>query len=454
LLISKVKRFVKEFQLFYPGEKVLLGISGGVDSVVLLEVMIALAEEYHLKLAVSHYDHKIRKASVEDAKFVYGLCKRKGLPFIVSSAPVPRYAKREGLSLEMAGRELRYRCWQRLCKKYDFQKLALAHHLDDLTEEIFMRLIKGTGKRGLAGIPIKREGFVVRPLLFVTKDEILEFAEKRNLSWREDHTNKDLRFFRNKVRHLLIPFLEKNFNKNLKKSLKKTALIVSEEEELIEDIALQKFEEVKFLSEGDISLKVGELKRINPVLRRRIYFLAFREAGVPLFRIGFSHLQGIENLILNRAKGPVFLPGGYKVYRGPGYVVFTKKVFSCPYFEVKVSDTGIFDLPISKKLKVVKVPFASDWTYAGNVMAFCGDKLNFPVIVRKRKPGDRVYLPRLGHKKLKKLLWEKKIPVYLRDEVLVIEKEGELIGVWGIYIHPDYRLTESCKEAIVFQLID
>ncbi|NPA39953.1 MAG: tRNA lysidine(34) synthetase TilS [Thermodesulfobacteria bacterium] len=452
MLLRKVKNYIQKYELFQHGERVLLAVSGGVDSMVLLEVMEEVAKDYRLKLFVSHFDHKLRKNSIEDAIFVYNTCKKKRIPCFLSAAPVAEYAKREGLSLEMAGRELRYTLWNRLCAKYDLQKVVLAHHLDDLAEEIFMRLIKGTGKRGLAGIPIKREGRIVRPLLFVTKDEIISFAKQRGISWREDYTNKDLRFFRNKIRHILIPFLEEKFNKNLKNSLKKTALIIAEEEELIEELAREKFREIAFSYEGELALKFYELKKLHPVLRKRIYFIAFKQAGVPLFRIGFSHIEAIETLVVSRARGPVYLPGDFKVYRGPGYITITKKVFALPYFELTVSEEGTYELPTGQVLRVYKKRITQDMITPLNSMTFSAEVLDFPFIIRRRKPGDRIFYEKVGHKKLKKFFMEQEVPAFLRDRVLIVEHKGKIIGVWGLYIHPEYKVKEDTKEVVVLQL--
>ncbi len=452
MFISLVKKYIEKFGLFRKGERVLLGISGGLDSVALLEVLYLLRKDYELTLFVSHYDHKIRKDSVEDALFVYKLCKERGIPFFYSSAPVPAYAKREKLSLEMAGRELRYNLWFRLAKKHDFQKIVLAHHLDDLAEEIFMKLIRGTGKRGLAGIPIKREDLIVRPFLFLTKEEIRKFALERGLKWREDYTNQDLRFLRNKIRHILIPFLEKNFNKNIKKSIKKTALIIAEEEELIEELAKEKFEKIKIQIDRNWGLKVHELKQISPALRRRLYFVIFQKVGIPVFRITYNHLENLENLVVKRKKGPVYLPGGFLAYRGPGYIIFTKKLFKIPYFEIVIEKEGEYSLPTREKLRIFKSSY-KEVKSLPEAMTFSAEKLKFPFIVRKRRPGDRIFFPGLGHKKLKKFLWEKDIPSYLREGMLIVEHQNKIVGVWNLYIHPEYKLNEESKEAIVLQKI-
>ncbi|WP_168194279.1 tRNA lysidine(34) synthetase TilS [Thermodesulfobacterium sp. TA1] len=450
MFINTIKQAIEKFKLLQKGDRVLLAISGGLDSVALLEVFCLLQKEYKLSLFVSHYDHKIRKNSYKDAMFVYQLCKQKSIPFFYTASPVPLYAKREKLSLEMAGRELRYRLWYFLAKKYDLQRVALAHHLDDLAEEVFLKIIRGTGKRGLSGIPIKREDLIIRPFLFVSKEEIRRFVEERGLKWVEDPTNNDLRFVRNKVRHLLIPYLEQNFNKNIKQNLKKVALIIAEEEELIEDLAKKHYEKLKSFDGKNIRLKLYDLKQLSTTLRKRIYFLVFQEINLPLFRVSFSHIENLERLLTKHVKGPVYLPGDYIAYRGPGYLAFSKKVFNLPFFELEIKTEGEYLLPNQEILKVYKIK-TSEIKKTPLVMCFSAKKLSFPFIIRNRKPGDKVFIPSLGHKKLKKFFQEKGIPHHLRDQVLIIEHEGKIIAVWGIYIAPAYRPKED-EEVLVLEV--
>ncbi|MCS7199132.1 MAG: tRNA lysidine(34) synthetase TilS [Caldimicrobium sp.] len=451
MFLKKIKRTILEHGLFQKGDRILVGVSSGLDSITLLETLYLLRKEWDFKIFVSHYDHKIRKDSYKDALFVYQFCKERNLPFFYSASPVTLYAKREGLSLEMAGRELRYALWYHLSKKYDIHRIALAHHLDDLIEEVLLKLIRGTGKRGLAGIPIKREDLIVRPFLFVSKEEIRNFAKLRNLTWREDPTNRDLRIPRNKIRHLLIPFLEKNFTPKIKETLRKTVILIGEEEEFIERQALENYQNLKSYWEEDLLLRVSELKRLSSVIRRRIYFLAFKEAGIPLFRVTSRHILAMESLVIKQTKGPVYLPGKFLAYRGPGYVRITKKVFTIPYFERKILEEGIYSIP-QGKLKVVIINKEKRPPQNPNNFQLSAQKTPFPFVIRKRKPGDRIYIPGVGHKKLKKYLQEKKIPLYLRDNLLVIEKDNQIIGIWNTYVHPQFLIKEDTEAILLLEL--
>lgn len=451
MFLKKIKKILEEWKLIYRGDRVLIGVSAGLDSITLLETLHVLKDEFAISLYVSHYDHKIRKDSHLDALFVYEFCKKRGIPFFCTASPVSAYAKREGLSLEMAGRELRYRLWYWLAKTYDFHKIALAHHLDDLIEEVFLKLIKGTGKRGLAGIPLKREDLIIRPFLFVSKREIRNFAEERGLSWRDDPTNTDLRIPRNKIRHLLIPFLEKNFSTKIRETLKRTAIHIAEEEEFIEEQAIEIYRNIRAFMEEDLILRVLDLKGLPPVMRRRIYFLAFKDVEIPLFRVNSRHLAYLEALVARQAKGPIYLPGGVLAYRGPGYLRFTKKVFTLPYYEILISKEGVFETPLGK-LSVKIIPRESKPPQNSRNFQISADNLTFPIIFRKRKPGDRIFFPGIGHKKLKKYLQEKRIPAYLRDSLPVVEAGNQIIGVWNVYINPKFLVSEGTQKILLLEL--
>ncbi len=454
MLLKKVKKFIEENELFHQGNRVLVAVSGGLDSVVLLDILERLKKVYDLKIYVSHYDHKLRKDSLYHALFVYQLCKEKKLPLFITSSPVGAYAEREKISLEMAGRELRYRIWYYLAKTYDLQKIALAHHLDDLAEEIFMRIIRGTGRRGLTGIPVKRENLIVRPLLFLTKDEIRRYAIERNLIWQEDPTNKDLRFLRNKIRHLLIPYIEKEFNPKIKESLKKTAAIIAEEEELIEELARKAYQDLRKMEEKDILLKLPELKKIPKPIRRRVYFLAFQDINLPLFRITSSQIEQIESLLSGKAKGPVSLPGAYCVYRGPGHLRLTFKTEPIQPFAISIAKPGLYATPlgpISVEVLSTEMLEKENITPSEEFLALAKEKLPFPFVIRTRRPGDRLYFPRIGHKKLKKFLWEKKVPPHERGKIIIIEKDGEIVSLWGLYVNPKFMVDSKTKEIILLK---
>ena len=410
----------------------MVAVSGGVDSMVLLEVLYILREEYDLKLWVAHYDHRWRRESLEDALFVYRRAREKGLPFVYGVSPVKEYARREKISPEMAGRELRYRFFERVCRCLDLQRIALAHHADDLAEEVLLKFIRGAGRRGLAGIPVKRENLLIRPLLMVSREEIEAFAKERRLSWREDKTNRDTRFLRNRVRHLLIPFLKKHFHRRVTENLKRAALILAEEEELLEDMARKAYQKA-LVDRSRITLRVSELKDLPPALRRRVFWLALRETGVPLFRVRHSHLVAVDHLVSGKARGPISLPGNFQALRGPGFIRFTSKPRPPSPFLIKIPGPGRYSLPIGGEVTLeIKRGFSEG-------LKLKLEKISFPIVIRNRRPGDRIFWPPLGHKKLKKFFWEKGLSPEERDLIPIIEIEGQIVAIPGYYLHPEYQ---------------
>ncbi len=427
----------------------MLAVSGGPDSMALLEVMFLLAPEYRLELFVAHFDHRLRRTSQEEALFVKREAEKRGLPFILGACPVREYARRERLSLEVAGRELRYRFFQGLTERLALDKVALAHQADDLAEEVLLRFIRGAGRRGLAGIPVKREGLYVRPLLLVSKEEIEAFLREREIPYVEDPSNQDPRFLRNRVRHLLIPFLEKHFHKKVKDALKRTALVVAEEEEFLGELAARELKRLSRLEAGGLALSVRGLKGLPLALRRRVFLEAFRLVGIPLFRVGFSHLEQMESLLQGKTRGNVNLPSGFIARREPGRLVVKKESPPPPSFCLEIKGPGEYLLPDGR---VLRVKLASPKEASKEALILDPQKVSFPLTVRPAQPGDRIRPPGFyGRKKLKKLFWERKIPHEFRWSWPIIEKDGEIVALPGFFVQEGYE-GKGEQEALIIEL--
>ncbi len=428
----------------------LLAVSGGPDSMALLEAMCLLAPEYRLELFVAHFDHCLRRTSRDEALFVKREAEKRGLPFILGTSPVREYARREKLSLEVAGRELRYRFFEDLAERLALDKVALAHQADDLAEEVLLRFIRGAGRRGLAGIPVKREGLYVRPLLLVSKEEIEDFLREREVPYVEDPSNKDPRFLRNRVRHLLIPFLEEHFHRRVKESLKRTALVVAEEEEFLGELAQRELKRLSRLENEGVALSVRGLKALPLALRRRVFLEAFRLVGIPLFRVGFSHLEQMESLLEGKTRGNVNLPSGFIARREPGRLVIKKEVPPPPAFFFSIEGPGEYPLPDGR---VLSVRLASVEEPPAGALVLDPQRASFPLTVRPARAGDRIRPPGFhGRKKLKKLFWERKVPHEFRWSWPIIEKDGEIVGVPGFFAQEGFEWKKGDKEALIIEL--
>lgn len=211
--VKNVQNFVHRHELWQKDNKVIVGVSGGPDSACLLHVLSILAKKYNFSLQIAHVNYGLRgKDSDLDEAFVKKLGEKYGLP-----VNTIHFGKQKNPSEEQM-REFRYAFFEKLRKKYNFDLIAVAHNLDDQVETIVMRIIRGAGLSGLSGMRAKN-GFVIRPFLEVGRREIMDYLKQENLKYRTDKSNKDTKYFRNKIRNLLIPYLEKNFNPNIKRTI-------------------------------------------------------------------------------------------------------------------------------------------------------------------------------------------------------------------------------------------
>ncbi len=416
----------------------------------LLEILYLLREEWSLELFVAHYDHRLRKESLEEALFVRKEAQRRGLPFILGTAPVRSYAKREGLSLETAARELRYRFFEHVADRLATNRVALAHQADDLAEEVLLRFIRGAGRRGLAGIPVKRGGLFVRPLLLASREEIYRFLERHHIPYVEDPSNTDPRFLRNRVRHLLIPFLEKHFHRRVKESLKRTALIIAEEEEFLGELAEKSLKKHARFGVDEVVLSAKGLKDMPLALRRRVFLEALKQLGVPMFRVRLSHLEQLESLVEGRARGAVALPRNFLARREPGRIVIKKARPLPGPFCFEITGPGEYPLPDGRKLVVKEGD--PEKAPAG---AVCIDQalLSGPLLVRSPQPGDRLKPPGFsGRRKLKKLFWEKKLSHESRRLWPVLEYQGKIVGVPGFFTDAEFLAQKP--PALIIRLVN
>ncbi|MDH5174954.1 MAG: tRNA lysidine(34) synthetase TilS, partial [Elusimicrobiota bacterium] len=217
MVFPKVKKTIEKYGMFSPGDRILVAVSGGPDSVCLLHILDRFRKEMGLSLHVAHVNHGIRKReSKREEKFVTHLAGRMGLPITVKSLDVPSYARKKKLTVEEAARDMRYSVWERLAGKLNAKKIALGHTASDQVETVLMHLLRGSGPQGLSGIPPLRKlgsAVIVRPLIKISRDEILGYLKQNNLKFCLDSSNRKTEYFRNKIRLKLLPLLRKNYNR-------------------------------------------------------------------------------------------------------------------------------------------------------------------------------------------------------------------------------------------------
>jgi tRNA(Ile)-lysidine synthase len=337
-LLDRLLKYVHEHRLIVPGDRVGVAVSGGADSVALLRGLLELREELGAVLSVVHFNHQIRGAAADaDQEFVAALARTHNLAINANSGDAPGRARASGMSLETAARDLRYAYFDRLLES-DLSSIATGHTLDDQAETVLMRLVRGAGTRGLAGIyPVlkRRNGKIVRPLLNARRDEVVAFLKSLGQSWHDDASNLDLQHSRNRVRHKLIPLLEQEFNPAIVHVLGELAEIARGEEEFWS----------RYVQENSRAVLVNEslnsdvLLRQPSALQRRLLRVAAERAGV---KLDFEHVEALRHI----AGSPSSTSEAYEV---PGATaIFTGRA---PKRELRFQTGSPNKLKVSPKLE-------------------------------------------------------------------------------------------------------
>ncbi|MEK6732903.1 MAG: tRNA lysidine(34) synthetase TilS [Candidatus Omnitrophota bacterium] len=318
MLLHKIISTIKKYNMFQKGDRVLVGVSGGPDSVTLLHVLHSLKKEYSLNILVAHLDHKFRgEESKADRIFCQELAKKYGLEIVFEEIDVPKIAEEKGISPEEAARFERYNFFKAAAKERGIKKITVGHTRDDQAETVLMRLIRGAGMKGLGGIsPVKEmQGFlIIRPLIEISRKEVEEFISGSGLKFRKDSSNEKTIFTRNKVRLELIPFLEKEFNANIKEVLANMAENLQIENEFLAKYAKRKFNSVSKIKHSEIYIDLKKFKKQPEAVRKRILRTALEELKGDLRRLTYQHWKEIEELIDNRPVNSIVdLPAGISI---------------------------------------------------------------------------------------------------------------------------------------------
>ncbi|HPL83194.1 MAG TPA: tRNA lysidine(34) synthetase TilS [Candidatus Omnitrophota bacterium] len=306
---KELKDLIKKHKLIERNDKIVIGVSGGADSICLLYLLKSLRKEFGLTIYIAHLDHLLRQESGKDAQFVKKLGQKLGIPVILGSIDVRGLDRKT--SLEESARNVRLEFLAGVANKLKAGKIALAHNFDDQAETVLMRILRGAGLSGLSGIPLKRKMGkveIIRPLLNARRKDIESFLKKRKISFCIDKSNTDEVYFRNKIRHKLLPLLEKDYNSNIREVLFSLAQNSGSDYEYLKASA------ARFLKNNNSNLDLVKLKALHPSIMR----LKLREAIASLQgdtrRITFKHIQELEDLISNRPQGSVVdLPKGIQV---------------------------------------------------------------------------------------------------------------------------------------------
>lgn len=322
----RVREQVRRDRLIIAGDRILAAVSGGADSVALLHWLTGLAAAVRLRLYAFHLDHQLRPDSREDAAFVQALGKRLGVETVVERRDVRRLCRAAGWSLEDGARRIRYDALAETARRLAASKVAVAHTADDQAETVLLRLLRGSGLAGLSGIPVQRplgeQAVVIRPLLGVWRREILAYLKRHGLPHREDPSNQDPAFTRNRIRHDLLPHLEARYNPRLRESLVQLAQQCRSDSGYL-DTAAARYRRrlVRQVAPGEVSVRADRFTRLPEALQRQVVRQVVRQVQGTLQEFEFRHWQDIAALFQGRNGHAVHLPGGLEWRRRGASVV-------------------------------------------------------------------------------------------------------------------------------------
>jgi len=426
------------------GETILVGLSGGADSVALLDALALLSHEAGFTLAAAHLDHGLRPESGEDAAFCAALCEKRGIPLRVGQAAVRERARLEGGGIEDAARRERHAFLRAVEAEVGAFLIALAHTRDDQAETFFLRLLRGSGRAGLRSMRT-RAGDLWRPLLGVGRHEVLAHLRQRGLAWREDPTNEDLGFLRNRVRHELIPYIEAHFNPRILSTLGTTAAQLGEESQWLERQAEALFAEVARREPPRIVLSRPGLRAAPRPLARLAVRRALRETG-GLAGVGFVHVEKILDVAFSRAPSGrrLALPGKREAVVSFDDIRIGPRSESVSPYAYPLPVPGRIELPGG--LTVTATPAAGPETCEAETAVI--EMPEQGLVVRTRRPGDRL---RAGRREvsLKRALQERRVPVDLRPGLPLVASGSRVLWFPGPPPFPAIRGTLEVADAVV-----
>ncbi len=482
-LQDRVQQYIVRHRMLAPGMGVLVGVSGGPDSVALLDILSALSADLGISVTVAHLNHRLRGAEAEaDAGYVRRLAEKLALPYVVEECDVSAFRKAERLSTQTAARELRYRFFVRAARGAGAQRVALGHHADDQAQTILHHFLRGTGPAGLAGMAPVR-GLFIRPLLGLRRREIEAYCRVRDLDPRFDPSNLDPVYTRNRLRAELLPLLETNYNPNLVTALLRLGEICRAENDYLAAQAETAFQRLAVSADGAVRLDAGGVAALSPAIGRRVVRKAWSELAGDPGALDFDHVERVLELARPEACGKKLdLPRRILVERQAAGLVFSlgpNPPETVPWCYGLVVP-GRTDLPDGRRITAEIRPARG--TQAGHPpgaptrgahlsgpvragrpetlqpgqAAVDLEVLTLPLTVRNRRPGD-VFWPQGagGRMKLKEFLINNKVPRPERDRIpLVFDGEGRLVWVAGHRIAEFCKLTPRTRSVLVLSVPD
>jgi len=457
-LFEKVIGYIKENLMFDKGDKVIVAFSGGPDSTCLLYILNELKEELGITLVGAHLNHCLRGVeSDKDEEYAKTTCENLNIDFYSKKVDVLRISREKNLSCEMAGREIRYEFFEELIVKLKANKVALAHNANDQAETILMRIMRGTGIEGMVGIKPVRDGIYVRPILKLSRKEIEKYCLINNINPRIDKSNLENIYARNKIRLEIIPYMEKNFNKDIIKTLNRLSNIVKKDNEYLKNVSEKEYKKHCEISHQRVIINDSAFS-LHEAILSRIIRSALLEVNHNLYNFEEVHILSIIELQKHETGKNIMLPQNIIVENSYGnihiYISIKVDEVNSNEYLLNINEENIIH-SLNKVIKIDVIPKQQSMEFTGTdfIKYFDYDKIIQPIVFRYRKDGDR-FMPMgmLGNKKIKDLFIDLKIPKSERNEIPLICFGNDIGWVVGYRVSEKFKVSKDTKNIMQIRI--
>lgn len=471
-MIEKVRAYCEKNQMIEKGDIIVAGVSGGADSVCLLHVLTELKKQLDFSIVIVHVNHGVRQEAAEDAAYVQSLCRAAELPFVLVEKNVPALAEEWKLSEEEAGRKVRYDAFEEVIEEWKQKnpaanyKIAVAHNSNDRAETVLHNLFRGSGILGLTGIKPVR-GNIIRPLLETERWEIEEFLKNREISFCIDRTNLEDNYTRNRIRHHIMEYAEKEVSRKAVKHINHAADMLSETEQYLEKqtkdayarcVKNYMYAEKAQQQANSYKVSVSAFSKEELILQKRIILQIFEDITATRKDITSTHVEEVLGLFKKDGEKELYLPYGIHVKKQYDNVFFYQeweKQEQClfknakvlPPCIIEVDGLGTLEFTVFPMTKMENVP---EKTYT---KWFDYDKIVEPLELRTRKIGDYLCInQQMGKKTIKEYMIQEKIPRSRRDSMVLLAEGSHILWIPGFRISEKYKITVNTRRVLEVQL--
>jgi tRNA(Ile)-lysidine synthase len=441
---QSVLNYISRKGLLIENDRVLCAFSGGADSVFLLVFLSKFSRKFRIEVAACHLNHLLRKkAAFEDEEFCRNFCLERNIPFFSSRVDIKSVSREEGISVEEAGRNIRYSFLEQTAEEQGYSRIATGHNMDDNAETILLNLIKGSGIKGISGIPPRR-GKIIRPLLNTSKEEILVYLQGEKIAYLTDRSNLKNDYERNYLRNRVIPGIKKRLNPSLNEAIFRSSEIFRDISAYIEKKASEA--EKQILEQGEnLRISVAELSKfereLHPEILKNVIERNFRS------ELSFKDIHSVLSLMDKTSGKIVNIPGKIKAVRERDYIIFYNEQHSSETRKrIKTGDHSKID---GKTLIIERWSGKAELTDNPDIEFISGDNLGNDFIVRQWQPGDKFSpIGMKGNVKVSDFLNALKIPSFEKKRKLVLTDGKEIIWVIGYRINEKFKLQPDTKKVI------